>query len=176
MQQITNGKRRMMPYVLLSRTKDSLRSASSLQMSTRNASASAPRFLYSWSCGERYLSTAFLTHLLLTILPKVRQEITWLILLAPAWLRQFWLQHPAFVPPFYTELSQIWHPNLTSFHIILWALSGFQALNLTCSSSTSDIFSNSRNNSKNSRSSHMNHVFYMNYCKGSTSLMSLLPI
>lgn len=35
-----------MPYLLLSRTEDSLRSASFLQMSTRNASASASRFLW----------------------------------------------------------------------------------------------------------------------------------
>lgn len=109
-------------------------------MSTRSASTSTPVFLCSWSCGERDLSTASLTHLLLTILPKVRQETTWLILLAPAWLRQFWLQHPAFVPTLlYSELSQILHPNLTSFHIILWKPCGFQALYATCSSSV--IFS-----------------------------------
>lgn len=103
-----------MPHVLLSRTNDSLRSASFLQMSAGSASASAPGFSYSWSCGERCLNTDSLTHLLLTVLPKVMQEITWLILLTPA-------------PRSSYSVLQ-W--TLTSFHIIVWTLSGFQVLNL----------------------------------------------
>lgn len=139
-------------------------------MSTRSASTSTPVFLCSWSCEERDLNTASLTHILLTILPKVRQETTRLILLAPVWLRQFWLQHPTFVPTlFYSELSQILHPNLTSFHIILWTPCHFQWHLLILS----DIFSNSKRN-KSSRTSHMNHVFYVNYCEGGISLYVLV--
>lgn len=118
-----------MPHVLLSRTQDSLRSASFLQMSARNASASAPGFSYSWSYGERYLNTDSLTHLMLTVLPKVMQEITWLILLTPA-------------PRSSYSVLQ-W--TLTSFHIIVWTLSGFQVLNLSIS--IFSIFNKSRKNS-----------------------------